>query len=58
MKRSCFSDGAMGIMRKLTRCLSAHKFGLRAGIAFAGADAGLRTPGSCEDARSLLHLLH
>ena len=45
-KRSCSSEGAKGMLaRQLTRCLRARSFSLRAGIAFADAYVGLRTPG-------------
>ena len=47
-KRSCSSEGAKGMLtRQLTRCLRAHSFSLRAGIAYANAYVGLRTPGFC-----------
>ena len=35
------------LARQLTRCLRARSFSLRAGIAYADAYAGLRTPGFC-----------
>ena len=47
-KRSCSSEGAKGMLtRQLTRFLRARSFSLRAGIAFADAYVGLRTPGFC-----------
>ena len=47
-KRYCSSEGAKGMLaRQLTRCLRARSFSLRAGIAYADAYAGLRTPGFC-----------
>ena len=47
-KRFCSSEGAKGMLaRQLTRCLRARSFSLRAGIAYADAYAGLRTPGFC-----------
>ena len=45
---SCLSEGAKGmLMRQLTRCLRKGSFGLRAGIVFGDAGAGIRTPGFC-----------
>ena len=35
------------LARQLTRCLRASSFSLRAGIAYADAYAGLRTPEFC-----------
>ena len=49
-KRFCSSEGAKGMLaRQLTRCLRARSlcWCLRAGIAYADAYAGLRTPGFC-----------
>ena len=47
-RSSSSSEGAKGMLtQQLTRCLRTRSFCLRAGIAYADAYAGLRTPGFC-----------